>query len=319
MADPRRLADQTSAMVTEPVDPTAARVAPGDVGALGGPPSRRRGVSVIRRLTRNPMGMIGTGLIAVFALLAIFAPLVAPYDFSELLVGERLQAPSAAHWLGTDQFGRDVLSRVIYGTRISMFVGIAAAGLSFLTGVVIGVIAGYRRGWLDEVLMRLMDMVMSFPQIVIAIAVAAILGPSLRNVIFIVGALGIPHFARVARGTVLLVSEREYVTVARTMGLTELAVMWRHVLPNSLGPLIVYLSLVIPSSILSETALSFLGLGIDPTDIPSWGSLLASGRQFLTQAWWIATFPGVAITLAVLGFNLLGDAARDAMDTKLAT
>lgn len=300
-----------------PTAPSSVVVGPDGSVAASLPAGRGRS-GVFARLTRNPMGRLGTGLIAFFIILAIFAPLVAPFDYAELQVGERLQPPSSDHLLGTDQFGRDVLSRVIFGTRISLFVGLAAAGISFLIGVMIGVIAGYRRGWLDEALMRFADVVMSFPQIIIAIAVAAILGPSLRNVVLIVGVLGIPHFARVARGTVLLVSEREYITVARTMGLTSWSIMWRHVLPNALGPLVVYLSLIIPAAILSETALSFLGLGIDPTGIPSWGSLLSAGREFLTQAWWIATFPGIAITLAVLGFNLLGDAARDAMDTKLA-
>jgi len=279
---------------------------------------RRLRVSVGGRLLKNPMGMFGAGLVVCLVAVAVLAPWLAPYDFSGLRGAERLLGPSAAHWMGTDQFGRDMLSRVIYGSRISLFVGLAATTISFVAGVTIGVVAGYVGGWVDEVLMRFIDMMMSFPQIVIAIAIAAILGPSLRNVIFIVGVLGIPAFARVARGTVLQVSRRDFITVAQTMGLTRFAVMWRHVLPNSAGSLIVYVSLVIPSAILSETALSFLGLGIDPTGVPSWGSLLASGRDFLTQAWWIATFPGIAITLAVLGFNLLGDAARDAMDTKLA-
>jgi len=284
----------------------------------GGGPTKRRAL-VLGRFTRSPLGVVGVVLVVGLVAVAVFAPLIAPYDFAQFQGDARLQAPSWQHWLGTDHFGRDVLSRVIFGARISLFVGFAATAISFLVGVTVGVLAGYRRGWTDEILMRLADLMMSFPQIVIAIAVAAILGPSLRNVIFIVGALGIPHFARVARGTVLLISQHDYVTIARTMGLTERAVMWRHVLPNSLGPLIVYVSLIIPGAILSETALSFLGLGIDPTGVPSWGSLLSAGRDYITQAWWIATFPGVAITLAVLGFNLLGDAARDAMDTKLAT
>lgn len=275
--------------------------------------------SFLSRLTRSPLGMFGAVLVVGLLTVAVFAPWIAPYDYAEFQPDLRLQSPSAQHWLGTDHFGRDMLSRVILGARVSLFVGLAASAISFIIGVSFGVIAGYRRGWTDEVIMRLADLMMSFPQIVIAIAVAAILGPSLRNVILIVGALGVPHFARVARGTVLLVSQQEYVTVARTMGLSETLVMWRHVLPNSLGPLVVYLSLIIPGAILSETALSFLGLGIDPTGIPSWGSLLSAGRDYITQAWWIATFPGIAITLAVLGFNLLGDAARDAMDTKLAT
>lgn len=275
--------------------------------------------SALGRLMRSPLGVVGALIVFGLILVAVFAPLLSPYDYAEFSPEVRLQGPGVQHWMGTDQFGRDMLSRVIYGTRISLLVGLAATAISALFGVVFGVISGYRRGWADEVIMRSADVMMSFPQIVIAIAVAAILGPSLVNVILIVGVLGIPHFARVTRGTVLLVSAQEYVTIARTMGLSEAAVMWRHVIPNSLGPLVVYLSLVIPGAILSETALSFLGLGIDPTGVPSWGSLLAAGRDYITQAWWIATFPGIAITIAVLGFNLLGDAARDAMDTKLAT
>lgn len=302
---------------------TATDVVPAPDGGLGGAGRPRdeagsgRG-SVVSRLTRSPLGMFGAILVVALLTVAIFAPWIAPYDFAKFQPDLRLQPPSVQHWLGTDHFGRDMLSRVIFGARISLFVGLAATAISFTIGVTAGVVAGYRRGWADEVVMRLADLMMSFPQIVIAIAVAAILGPSLRNVILIVGALGIPHFARVARGEVLLVSQHEYITIARTMGLSEATVMWRHVLPNTLGPLIVYLSLIIPGAILSETALSFLGLGIDPTGVPSWGSLLAAGRDYITQAWWMATFPGIAITLAVLGFNLLGDAARDAMDTKLA-
>jgi peptide/nickel transport system permease protein len=276
----------------------------------------RQGAGFWHRLRHNPLSAAGGIAVLVLVLAAVLAPLIAPHDFAALNLRERLLAPGAGHLLGTDQFGRDLFSRVIFGARISLLVGIVSTAAGGALGVVVGVVAGYLGGWIDEVLMRAMDVLMSFPQIVLAIALAAVLGPSLTNVILIVGLLQIPQFARVIRGSVLVTKEMDFVVAARTLGRPEPIVVLRHIVPNTLGPLIVLASLTVPTAILSETVLSFLGLGVDPTATPSWGSLLSDGRKFMLQAPWMATFPGLAITLAVLAFNFLGDGIRDAMDTR---
>lgn len=280
-----------------------------------GDPVRVKG-RMWRRMRRNPLSLVGAGLALTLILMGVFAPLVAPAGYGGLHLKDALVAPGSAHLLGSDQFGRDLLARIVYGARISLLVGLSSTAVAAVGGTLLGLVAGYFGGWIDEVLMRAMDVILSFPQIVLAIALAAIVGPSLTNVIFVVGVLSIPQFARVTRGSVLLIREMDYIVAARTIGHGELFILRRHVLPNAVGPLVVLTSLTIPSAILSETALSFLGMGIDPTGVPSWGSLLADGRNFMIQAPWIATFPGIAITLAVLAFNLLGDGIRDVMDIK---
>jgi peptide/nickel transport system permease protein len=283
------------------------------VGQRRGPRAERR---ALRRLMRNPLSIVGCALVVVFLIVLVAAPAIAPHGYSGLKLADALKGPSSTHLLGTDQFGRDMLSRIIYGTRISMLVGIVSTAISAVVGILIGLVAGFFGGWVDELLMRLMDIMLCFPQIVLAIALAASAGPSLRNVVLVVGVLGIPQFARLIRGSVLVCREMDYVTAARTAGESEIAIMGRHILPNTWGPSLVMISLTVPTAMLTETALSFLGLGIDPTGIPSWGSLLADGRNFMIQAPWIATFPGVAITFAVLAFNLLGDGLRDVMDIR---
>lgn len=286
-------------------------VAPSDGGTRSGGDGR-----ALHKLMHNPLSVAGGVMVLILLVIAVAAPAIAPHGYSGLVLKDALQGPSGAHWLGTDQFGRDMLSRIIYGTRISLLVGIVSTAISAVVGTLIGLVAGFFGGWLDEVLMRLMDILLCFPQIVLAIALAAIAGPSLRNVILVVGVLGVPQFARLIRGSVLLCREMDYVTAARTTGDSEIAIMARHVLPNTWGPSLVMVSLTVPSAILAETALSFLGMGIDPTGQPSWGSLLSDGRNFMIQAPWIATFPGIAITLAVLAFNLLGDGLRDVVDVR---
>ncbi|HEX5465229.1 MAG TPA: ABC transporter permease [Candidatus Limnocylindrales bacterium] len=268
----------------------------------------------VRRFARNRLGLLGAFGIAVFLAVGILAPYIEPRPYAEFDLAHRLVGPSTAHLLGTDQFGRDQLSRILYGARISLTVALAGTSIGTVVGMLLGALAGYIGGWVDEAVMRAMDIVLAFPQIVLAIAVAALLGPSIINVIWIIGLLIVPQFARVTRGSVIAVMGLEYVTAARTVGQHERAILFGHVLPNVLGPLVVLASLTIPNAIITEAALSFLGVGVQlPT--PSWGNLLSGGNTFLLQAPWLTIFPGIAITLAVLSFNVVGDGLRDALDT----
>jgi len=265
------------------------------------------------RLRRNRLALVGTAGIALFLSVGLFAPLIEPYPWSQFDLAHRLSGPTLGHVFGTDQFGRDILSRTIYGARVSMLVALIATAIGTVGGVLIGAAAGFLGGWIDELSMRTMDIILAFPQIVLAIAVAALLGPSLINVIWIVGLLMVPQFARVTRGSVLGVMNLEYVTATRTIGQREVMIVVRHILPNIAGPLIVLASLAIPGAIITEAALSFLGAGVQLPE-PSWGNLLSGGNAYLLQAPWLSIFPGLAITLAVLSFNLLGDGLRDALD-----
>jgi peptide/nickel transport system permease protein len=265
------------------------------------------------RLRRNRLALVGTAGIVLFLSVGLFAPLIEPYPWSQFDLAHRLSGPTLGHVFGTDQFGRDILSRTIYGARVSMLVALTATAIGTVGGVLIGAAAGFLGGWIDELSMRTMDIILAFPQIVLAIAVAALFGPSLINVIWIVGLLMIPQFARVTRGSVLGVMNLEYVTATRTIGQSEVMIVARHILPNIAGPLIVLASLAIPGAIITEAALSFLGAGVQLPE-PSWGNLLSGGNAYLLQAPWLSIFPGLAITLAVLSFNLLGDGLRDALD-----
>ncbi|HLW58940.1 MAG TPA: ABC transporter permease [bacterium] len=265
------------------------------------------------RLRRNRLALVGTAGIALFLSVGLFAPLIEPYPWSQFDLAHRLSGPTLRHVFGTDQFGRDILSRTIYGARVSMLVALAATAIGTVGGVLIGTAAGFMGGWIDELSMRTMDIILAFPQIVLAIAVAALLGPSLINVIWIVGLLMVPQFARVTRGSVIGVMNLEYITATRTIGQSEVMIVVRHILPNIVGPLIVLASLAIPGAIITEAALSFLGAGVQLPE-PSWGNLLSGGNAYLLQAPWLSIFPGLAITLAVLSFNLLGDGLRDALD-----
>nr|WP_256558267.1 ABC transporter permease [Halobacillus sp. A1] len=228
----------------------------------------------------------------------------------------RFAEPSLAHFLGTDQFGRDILSRIIYGSRISLQVGIISVGLSFVLGTLIGVVAAYYGKWVDAALSRLTDVMFSFPDILLALVIMAILGPSLTNLMIAVGIVYTPIFARIARGSVLSIKNSLFIEAARSMGVSNLKIMWKHILPNSMAPLIVQVTLSFAFAILAEAALSFLGLGVSP-DTPSWGIMLSEGKSWMESAWWIAVFPGIAITLAVFSFNVMGDGLRDALDPRL--
>lgn len=271
---------------------------------------------VLRRLRRNRLAMAGGFVILLLILVAIFAPVIAPHDPIKIEGGTRLLPPSATYPLGTDEFGRDVLSRIIFGTRISLKVGIIAVGLSALAGVTLGLVSGHYGGWLDILISRVMDVFFAFPAILLAIGIMAILGSNLTNVMIAIGVVYTPIFARVTRSAVITVRHSEYVEAARALGAGDLKIILSHILPNSMAPIIVQITLSLGFAILAEAALSFLGLGTEPPT-PSWGLMLNTGRGFMERAPWVAIFPGVAIMVAVLSFNVLGDGLRDALDPRL--
>ncbi|HYU20827.1 MAG TPA: ABC transporter permease [Chloroflexota bacterium] len=268
-----------------------------------------------RIAAKNPLGVLGTVLIALLVATAALAGLLAPFD-PVAQIARRLTAPDGIYLLGTDEFGRDILSRIIFGTRISLYVGMVSVGIALGIGGTLGLIAGYFGGWIDNILMRLMDVMFSIPSLVLAIAITGILGPNLRNAMIAIGIVYTPTFARVARGPVLAVIQNEYIAAARTVGARDGRIIFRHVLPNVTAPIIVQTTLSLSTAILAEAVLSFLGLGTQPPE-PSWGTMLGTGRKFMETAPWVAIFPGFAIMLAVLGFNLLGDGLRDALDPRL--
>jgi peptide/nickel transport system permease protein len=272
-----------------------------------------RAVQVFRR---RKIALVGLIIIAFFALVAILADVLVPFDPTAVNLGERFIQPDASHWFGTDNLGRDILSRVIAGSRISLQVGILTVALAMLIGVPAGLIAGYLRGMFDSVIMRLVDIFLAFPVIILAIAIVAVRGPGLNNVMIALVFVYWTTYARVTRGVTLVLREEDYVLAARSMGASSLRIMFRHILPNAISPILVIASLGLGNAILAEAALSFLGLGIQPPQA-SWGSMLNFGMQFLRDAPHISIFPGSAIFITVLGFNLLGDGLRDALDPRL--
>lgn len=251
-------------------------------------------------------------ILALLLLSAIFAPLISPYDPEALSLKEGLAAPGAAHWLGQDKLGRDVLSGLLYGGRVSLLVGFAVVGVSLLAGTAIGFVSGYMGGWVDEAVMRVVDVMLAFPGILLAIALAGVMGPSLGNVIFALSLMGWVGFARLVRGEVLSIKEREYVKAAVITGAGPFRIAVRHILPNLVGPLSVKATFAVAGTILSESSLSFLGLG--PQDTPTWGGILSQGVDYLLFAPHLALFPGVAIMLTVLGINVMGDEIRERID-----
>ncbi|MBE0342223.1 ABC transporter permease [Paenibacillus sp. 28ISP30-2] len=256
------------------------------------------------------------GLIIVFVIACTaFPQWIASYEPTEMLSDQILQSPSAAHWFGTDYFGRDVFSLVVHGSRDSLFIGFMSVLVGGLVGGIIGALSGYIGGIVDTVLMRFIDILMTIPGILLALAIAAALGPSLFNIVLAVAISAVPGYARVMRGQIMSIKGRSYVTASRSIGVTPFGIFWRHVLPNSLSPLLVMATLGIGSAILAGSGLSFLGLGT-VKEIPDWGTVLSQGRGYLTVAWWICTFPGLAITLFVLSVNILGDKLRDELDPK---
>lgn len=278
-------------------------------------PRARRKNKALGRFLANRLAVFGALILLTFAALALLAPVLSPYDPAQASFTNLRSAPSAEHLFGTDELGRDNLTRVLYGARVSLSAGLVSVTLALLVGTLFGLIAGYVRGWLDELIMRVVDAMLALPFLVLAITLAAILGPSLQNTMLAIAIVTAPAFARVARGEVLAQREREYVQAAQALGASGSRTVWRHLLPNISGPLIVQTSLAIANAVLAESSLSFLGLGVQPPT-PSWGSMLNTARGYLADAPWLAIFPGLAIFLTVLAFNLVGDGLREALDPR---
>jgi len=277
-----------------------------------GPISRAK----LRRasLLRDKKAVFGLSVLGLMVLAAVFAPYVSPYDPNAMDYA-MMGAPSLAHPLGTDDLSRDLLSRLIHGTRISLFVGISTVVLSLLAGVALGVMAGYFGGFIDTVIMRYIDLQWAFPNFIIAVYLVAVFGTGLANVIVAVSLAFVDDFARIARGMVLTIKEEQYIAAARTLGASDNRIMWRHILPNAMAPLIVQATVSVSYAILAEAGLSFLGLGVE-AETPTWGLILADARSFISRAWWLGIFPGLFIMMAVLSINFLGDALRDMLDVR---
>ena len=286
------------------------------------PEDRHPLLDQLNQLWRNKTAVTGLIIVAGFVLAAIFAPALSPHDPVETSLYDQLKPPAWAdggaknNILGTDDLGRDILSRLIYGARVSLIVAVVSVGLAFVLGTLLGSVSGYYKGKLDNVIMRIMDIILAFPYLLLAIVVVAYLGPSLQNAMMAIGITYVPRFARIVRGSVLEECEKDYVMAARAVGAKDWRIIFIAILPNCLGPLIVQTTLSFASAILDAAALSFLGLGAQPPT-PEWGAMIARSRALILRASWVMTFPGIAILLAVLGFNLLGDGLRDALDPRL--
>jgi peptide/nickel transport system permease protein len=273
-------------------------------------------LSSLHAIVRRKTALIGLLIVALVVVAAILAPQIAPFEPTKMHARDRLQGPSAEYWLGTDESGRDLFSRILYGARISAVAAASATALAMAVGIPIGLICGYRGGFVDDVLMRVLDGFLAIPPVLLALTLLAALGPSQINVIIAVGALGMPLTARITRASVLVERERDYTLAARAIGATDGYIMWRILLPNSLPPLIVTASLLAANAILLEAALSFLGLGVQPPRA-SWGVLLQLGYGYMSHSVWYVTFPGICIFLLVWSLNVLGDALRDGLDPRL--
>ena len=271
----------------------------------------------IRRLLRSKIGRIGLAVTAILCIIAVLAPYIAPYDPIRQDFAESLKSPSWKNPMGCDEFGRDILSRVIFGARISLYIGVIAVAIGFLIGVPIGALSAFYGGWLDMTVQRLIDTLMALPGILLAIVVVSILGINLQNAMVAVGVSSIPVFARLMRSSVLAIREEDFIEAARAAGMGNLRILTRHVLANSFSPVLVQTSFQFANSILWAAALSFLGLGAQPPT-PEWGAMLASGRTYILSTPHVITFPGLALMVAVLGFNLLGEALRDALGPKIS-
>jgi peptide/nickel transport system permease protein len=290
--------------------PAAGAIAPTRSAA-----SRRRAL----RIPRRPAALVGLTILAVVVFAAIFAPLIAPHDPNDQDVARRLRPPFQAespYILGTDQVGRDVLSRIIYGTRVALIVGLSAVALSGAIGITLGLLSGFYGGLIDDLIGWVSNVELAFPFVLLAIAVVAVIGANLFNLVIVLSIVAWVTYARIVRAETLAIRDLEFVQAARTLGVGDLRVLFRHILPNVLTPVIVIATFEVARMIISEASLSFLGLGVEPR-IPSWGSMLADGRQYLATAWWIATFPGLGIMLTVLAINLVGDWLRDVLDPRL--
>lgn len=272
-----------------------------------------------RMFKKNKMAVVGTCIVLFFILLAIFAPLIAPEGIDDQkLTNARLQPPSSEYWLGTDDLGRDIFSRIVYGARISLVVGFFSVIGSIIVGSLLGIIAGYYGGIIDGIISRFFDILLAFPSILLAIGIVAVLGPSLQNALIAIAIINVPNFGRLIRSKVLSVKEEEYITAAKSIGMKDSRILFHHILPNSVAPIIVQGTLAIATAIIEAAALGFLGLGAQAPQ-PEWGKMLADARNYLITAPWTMIFPGLAIMLTVLGFNLMGDGLRDALDPRMKT
>ncbi len=278
--------------------------------------SEYRRPSALRRLWRQRAALVGVFIIAALALAGVLAPIIAPYNPVKQDLAHVLLPPCPAHPLGTDHLGRDILSRIIYGARLSLFIGFLAVGLGLALGVPLGIVSGYYGGWADLVVQRLVDIMLSFPSFLLALSLVALLGVGLTNVILAVGISTIPSFIRLTRGAVLVIREQTYIEAARAVGTGDGRILFRHILPNVTAPVVVQATLSLGVAVLMASGLGFLGLGVQPPT-PEWGAMLGEGRNYIFSAPYVATFPGLAIFLAVLGFNLVGDGLRDALDPRL--
>lgn len=296
--------------------PALVNVRTNPVAESGPVSSRSRGRRTGHRFLRSRSALIGGSVLLLIVLIALAAPMISPFDPIKTNQRLSLGQPSLDHLMGTDRFGRDIFSRVLWAGQTSLPIGLVSVAIGVLFGVSVGLLAGYYGGWLDAICMRLVDLLLAFPGILLALAIIAILGGSLTNLMIAVGISSIPDYVRITRGTVLSVKEREFVLAARVIGAGGPSIMLRHVLPNVVAPLIVLATLGMAAAIITGSALSFLGLGIKPPT-PEWGNMLAEGREFLQHAPWVAFFPGAAIMLTVLSINLLGDGLRDVLDPRM--
>ena len=270
----------------------------------------------LRGICKSRLALFGLLITGLLIFVAILAPLIAPYSPTKMSLRERLSPPSASHLFGTDDAGRDILSRVIYGSRITLRICIIVVGLTLGIGTLLGILSGYIGGWVDELIMRLNDVFLAFPALILAMAIAAALGPSLENAIIAMVVIWWPRYARVSRGQVLAIREIDYVTAARALGSSPIRIMIYHILPNCISPIVVQATLDLGEVVLTAATLSFIGFGAQPP-VPEWGAMISVGRNFIRDYWWYPTFPGLAILLTVMGFNLLGDAVRDVLDPRL--
>lgn len=273
-------------------------------------------VEVWKRLKKNKLALLGLGIIIILFLIAIFADVIAPYDFAKQDLKNILQFPSREHIFGTDEFGRDIFSRVIYGSRVSLIVGFIAVSISVVLGGFLGALAGYYGGKLDNVIMRFMDILFAIPGILLAISIVAALGPGLKNLMIAVGVSSTPGYARIVRASVLSIKDQEFVEAAKAAGSSNTRIIFKHIIPNCLAPIIVQATLGVALAILTAAGLSFIGLGIQPPT-PEWGSMLSGGRGYIRDNWYMTMFPGLAIVVTIFALNVLGDGLRDALDPKL--
>jgi peptide/nickel transport system permease protein len=269
-----------------------------------------------RALAKNRLALVGGAIVLVLAIMAVAAPMVSPHDPHKVDIKRILEPPSARHWLGTDQVGRDVLSRMLYGARVSLAVGFVSVGIATAIGIALGAAAGYHGGMVDAAVMRLVDLMLVFPRFFLLLAVLAFLKPSIWTIMAVIGITGWMGVARLVRAEFLALKEREFVIWSQSIGASALRIIWRHILPNAMAPVLVAMTLGIPAAILTESGLSFLGLGVRPP-YATWGNILNDGKEVIELAWWLSVYPGLAILITVLSYNLLGEGIRDALDPRL--